>query len=61
MERQTGSKLGKEYVKAIYCHLAYLIYMQSILCELPGRMKYKLESRLLAKTSTTSDMQMILL
>ena len=59
MEPQTGSKLGKGYVKTIYCHLAYLIYMQSILCELPGRMKHKPESRLLAKTSTTSDMQMI--
>ena len=58
MEPQTGSKLGKGYVKTIYCHLAYLIYMWSILCELPGRMKHKLESRLLGEMSTTSYMQM---
>ena len=44
-EQQTGSKLGKEYVKAVYCHPAYLIYMQSISCEMPGWMKHKLESR----------------
>ena len=49
MEQQTGSKLGKEYVKAIYCHPAYLTYMQSTLCEMPGWMKHKLESRLLGK------------
>ena len=46
MEQQTGSKLGKEYVKAVYCHLAYLTYMQSTSCEMPGWMKHKLESRL---------------
>ena len=46
MEQQTGSKLGKEYNKAIYCHPAYLTYMQSTLCEMPGCMKHKLESRL---------------
>ena len=46
-EKQTGSKLGKENVKAVYCHLAYLTYMQSISCEVPGWMKHKLESRLL--------------
>ena len=45
MEQQTGSKLGKEYVKAIYCHLAYLTYMQSMSCEMLGWMKHKLESR----------------
>ena len=46
MEQQTGSKLGKEYVKAVYCHAAYLTYMQSTLCEMQGWMKHKLESRL---------------
>ena len=42
MEQQTGSKLGKEYVKAVYCHPAYLTYMQSTSCEMPGWMKHKL-------------------
>ena len=56
MEQQTGSKLGKESVKAVYCHPAYLTYMQSILCEMPDWMNPKLESRLLGNTSTTSDM-----
>ena len=46
IEEPTGSKLGNEYVKAVYCHPAYLIYMQSTLCEIPGWMKHKLESRL---------------
>ena len=46
MEQQTGSKLGKEYVKTVYCHPAYLSYMQSTSCEMPGWMKHKLESRL---------------
>ena len=46
MEQWTGSKLGKEYVKAVYCHLAYLTYMQSTSCEMPGWMKHKLESKL---------------
>ena len=58
MEQQTGSKLGKEYVKAVYCHHAYLTYMQSTSCEMPGWMKHKLESRLLEEISRTSDMQM---
>ena len=49
MEQKTGSKLGKEYVKAVYCHPAYLTYMQSITCEMPGWMKHKLESRLLGE------------
>ena len=49
MERWTGSKLGKEYVKAVYCHLVYLTYMQSTSCEMPGQMKHKLESRLLGE------------
>ena len=46
MEQQTGSKLGKEYIKAVYCHPAYLTYMQSTWCEMPGWMKHKMESRL---------------
>ena len=57
MELQTGSKLGKEYVKAVHCHLAYLTYMQSTSWEMPGWMKHKLESRLLGEISITSDMQ----
>ena len=48
----------KEYVKAVYCHLAYLTYMQSTLCKMPGWMKHKLESRLPGEISITSDMQM---
>ena len=59
MEQQTGSKLGKEYVKAVYCHPAYLTSMQSTSCEMPGWMKRKLESRLLGEISITSDTQMI--
>ena len=47
MERQTGSKSGKEYVNAVYCYLAYLSYMQRTSCKMPGWMKHKLESRLL--------------
>ena len=58
MEQQTGSKLGKEYVKAVYCHPAYLTYMQSTSCEMPGWKKHKLESKLPREISTTSDMQM---
>ena len=58
MEQLTGSKLGKEYVKAVYCHSAYLKYMQSMSCEMPGWIKHKLESRLLGERSITSDMQM---
>ena len=61
MEQQTGSKLEEEYVKAIYDHPAYLTYIQSTSCEVPGRMNYELESRLLGEISTTSDMQMIAL
>ena len=57
MEQQTGSKLGKEYIKAVYCHLAHLTYMQSTSCEMPGLMKHKLESRLPGEISITSDMQ----
>ena len=51
MEQQTGSKLGKEYVKAVYCHPAYLTYMQSTSCEMPGWMKHKLKSRLAGRDS----------
>ena len=58
MKQQTGSKLGKEYVKAVYCHPAYLIDVQNTLCKIPGWMKHKLESRLLGEISITSDMQM---
>ena len=57
MEQQTGSKLGKEYIKAVDCHPAYVTSMQSISCEVPGWMKHKLESRLLGEISITSDMQ----
>ena len=58
MEQQTGSKSGKEYIKAVFCHPAYLTYMQSISCEMLGWMKHKLESRFLGEISITSDMQM---
>ena len=58
MEQRTGSKLGKEYVKAVYCHPAYLTYMQSTSCEMLGWMKHKLESRFLEEISITSGTQM---
>ena len=58
MDQQTSSKLGKEYVKAAYCHPAYLTYMQSTSYEMPGWMKHKLESRLPGEISITSDMEM---
>ena len=58
MEQQTSSKLGKEYVKAVYCHPAYLTYTQSTSCEMLGWMKHKLESRLMGEISITSDLQM---
>ena len=58
MEQWTGSKLEKEYAKTVYCHFAYLTYMQGTLCELSGWKKHKLESRLLGEISITSDMQM---
>ena len=57
MEQQTDSKLGKEYVKAVYCHPAYLTSMQSTSWETLGWMKRKLESRLPGEISITSDMQ----
>ena len=59
MEQQTGSVLGKEYEKAVYCHPAYLTYMQSTLHKVLDWMTHKLESRLPGEISTTSDMQMI--
>ena len=59
MEQQTVSKLGKEYVKGVHCHPAYLTYMQSTSCEMLDWMNHKVESRLLGEISTTSDMQMI--
>ena len=67
IEQQTGSKLGKEYIKAVYCHPAYLTYMESTSYEMPDSMKHKLESslpggkkkeRLPGEISTTSDIQM---
>ena len=58
MEQQTGSKLGMEYIKAVYCHPTYLTYMQSTSCEMPSWMNYKLQSGLLGEISTTSDTQM---
>ena len=57
MEHKAGSKLGKEYIKAVYCHPAYLTYMQSVSCKMLGWMKHKLESRLLGEISMTSDEQ----
>ena len=59
MEQQTSCKYGKRYVKAVYCHPVYLTYIQSTLCEMLGWMSYRLESRLLGKKATISDMQMI--
>ena len=60
IEQQTGSKSGKEYVKAVYRHPAYLTHMQSTSCDKPGWMKHKLKSRFLGEISKTSDMQMTL-
>ena len=54
-----GSKLGKEYIKAVYCYPAYLTYIQNTSYKMPGWMNHKLESRLLGEISTTSDMQII--
>ena len=59
VEQQAGSKSGKEYIKAVYCHHSYLTYMQSTSREIPGWMKQKLELRLPGEISITSDMQMI--
>ena len=57
MEQQTGSRLGKEYIKAVYCHPTYLTYMQSTSCEILDWMKHKLELRLLGEISIISDMR----
>ena len=57
MEQKTGSKLGKEYVKSVYCHPAYLTYVKSTSCEMLGWMKHKLESRFPGEKSITSDTQ----
>ena len=59
MEQQTGSKLEKEYDKAVYCYPGYLTYMQNTLCKIPGWINHKLKSTLLGEISITSDMQMI--
>ena len=59
MEQGTGSKSEKEYVKAVYCHPAYLTYMQSTSCKMLGWIKHELESRLLEEISMTSDIQII--
>ena len=59
MEQLTGSKLGKEYVKTVYCHPAYSTYMQSTSCEMVFWMNHKLGSKLLGEIPTTSDMQTI--
>ena len=56
MEQLTGSKLGKEYIKTVYCHPAYLTYMQSTSCEMLGWMNHKLESRMPGEILTTLDM-----
>ena len=58
MEQQTGSKSGKEYIKAVYCHPTYLTYMQCTSCEMLGWMKHKLKSRLLGEIVIISDTQM---
>ena len=58
MEQQTGSKLGKEYLKAVYCHCAYLTCRQSTSCEMLGWMKPKLKLRLSGEISITPNMQM---
>ena len=58
MEQQTGSTSGKKYVKATYCHPAYLTYMQNTSCKMMGLMKHKLEARLPGEISITSDMQL---
>ena len=59
MEQQIGSKLGKEYIKAVYCHPVYLTSKQSASCKMPGWIKFKLESRFPGELSNTSDTQMM--
>ena len=58
MEQQTSSKLRKKYIKSVYCHPAYLTYMQSTSCKMPGWIKHKLESRFLGEILITSDKEM---
>ena len=58
MQQQTGSKLGKEYIKAVYCHPVYLTYIQSTSFKMSGWINHKLESRWPGEISITSDMQM---
>ena len=58
MEQRTGSKLGKEDIKAVHCQLAYLTYMQRTTCKMPDWMEHKLQSRLQGEIPITSDMQM---
>ena len=58
MEQQIGSESGKEYIKAVYCHSAYLTFMQSTSCGMPDWMKHKLKSRLPGEITITSDTQM---
>ena len=58
MEQWTDSKFGKYFINAVYCHPAYLTYMQNTSSEMPGCMKHKMESRLPGEISITSDMQM---
>ena len=58
MKQETDSKSGKEYIKAVYCHPAYLTYMQSTTCKMLSWLKHKLESRLPGEISTTSERQM---
>ena len=57
MEQQNGSKLGKEYIKDVYCHFAYLTHMQSTSCEMLDWMNDKMKERLPREISITSDMQ----
>ena len=59
VQQRTGSKLGKEYTEAVYCHPGYLTSMQSTSCKMPGWMNHKLESRLLGEISTTSDIRVV--
>ena len=58
MEKKTGSKGGKEFIKAVYCHPAYLTSMHSTSCKMPGWMKHKMESRLPGEIAITSDREM---
>ena len=57
MKQRTGSKLGKEYIKAVYYHFPYLTYMQNTSCEMPGWVNHKLKSKFLGEMSTVSDIQ----